>query len=410
MKHINLPSDVELILTTLNGAGYEAYVVGGCVRDSLIGLKPHDWDICTSAKPEEVQKLFEGYKIIPTGIQHGTISVAMGGQLYEITTYRIDGKYSDNRHPDKVEFTASLKEDLKRRDFTINAMAYNPSVGLVDYFGGKRDIRRKIIRCVGNPKDRFTEDALRILRAARFAATYKFKIEKDTLYYMYNLKESLKNIAVERINAEFIKTFEKSYSDHMLYLMQAVVPELTDKMICDAMTGFATTVFTHHESKIALIFHGIGDKTEEVLRRLRFDNHTIKDVLLIISVGENLINGVYPRDIELAARFVTNSCGEYSCVSYYVFDYAIARILPDTNNKYKSDLYHYLWDVRFKTPSHYCCFVSKLNIDGQDLLDLGLQGKQIGEVLDALLTKVMLNKLPNNREVLIAEVKNIIKK
>ena len=177
---INLPSAVCFLLGRLHEKGFEAYVVGGCVRDSVMGIVPHDWDICTSATPDQMIEVFSDCKVIPTGLQHGTISVVIDNVPYEITTYRIDGEYEDNRHPKSVEFVSDLKLDLMRRDFTINAMAYNEQDGLVDLFGGIEDISKREIKCVGNPDDRFQEDALRILRAIRFAIRYNFKIELNT--------------------------------------------------------------------------------------------------------------------------------------------------------------------------------------------------------------------------------------
>lgn len=209
---LRLPSNVKYILNKLNVCGYEAYVVGGCVRDSIIGLIPHDWDICTSALPEQIIKVFNDHKIIPTGLKHGTVTVVIDNEQYEITTYRIDGKYKDNRHPSEVTFTSSLKEDLKRRDFTVNAMAYNPSIGLIDFFGGKKDITNRVIKCVGRPDDRFNEDALRILRAIRFSITLGYDIEFKTLQSIYRNKSLLKNISIERINTEITKAFSCGYS------------------------------------------------------------------------------------------------------------------------------------------------------------------------------------------------------
>ena len=202
---IKLPMPVQFILNQLNDNGYEAYVVGGCVRDSIMGFTPHDWDICTSALPEQVIDVFKDYKVIPTGIQHGTVSVVLEDTVYEITTYRVDGEYKDNRHPDSVEFVSNLKEDLARRDFTINAMAYNDKDGLIDYFGGIDDIKHKFIRCVGLPKKRFSEDALRIMRALRFAMVFGFNIEGRTSYAMDILADNLNQISIERINAEITK-------------------------------------------------------------------------------------------------------------------------------------------------------------------------------------------------------------
>ena len=205
MKRIDLPDAVRLILDTLHGAGYMAYAVGGCVRDSLLGREPHDWDICTSATPEQTKTCFGDYRTIDTGIQHGTVTVMVEHTPYEVTTFRKDGNYSNSRHPDKVTFVSDLKEDLARRDFTINAMAYNEEKGLVDPFGGQDDLAAQMLRCVGNPTERFDEDALRILRALRFAATYGLWVHPTTKDAIHQKKNDLHRIAVERIQTEMTK-------------------------------------------------------------------------------------------------------------------------------------------------------------------------------------------------------------
>jgi tRNA nucleotidyltransferase (CCA-adding enzyme) len=200
---IDIPEDVKFIIDTLINSGYEAYIVGGCVRDSILQKYPKDWDITTKANPEEVMKLFD--KVVLTGLKHGTVTVMINNEGYEVTTYRTDGEYEDNRHPKEVKFVSSLKEDLARRDFTINAMAYSEKDGLVDYFGGIQDLNNKIIKTVGEPKKRFNEDALRMLRAIRFSAQLNFKIDENVLYMIKELKYNIKNISKERIREEFNK-------------------------------------------------------------------------------------------------------------------------------------------------------------------------------------------------------------
>lgn len=234
MSKISIPRGAKDVLTILELNGFDSYIVGGCVRDSLLGLKPHDWDICTNAKPGEVLEAFEsrGTKTIKTGIKHGTVAVYFDKteELYEVTTFRIDGDYSDNRHPDSVSFTDSLREDLSRRDFTINAMAYNDSTGLVDPFGGEKALQGKVISCVGNPADRFGEDALRILRALRFASVYGFQIDGKTEEAIRNLAPNLSNISPERINAELCKLLcGRGVLDVLLNypdVITAIIPEL----------------------------------------------------------------------------------------------------------------------------------------------------------------------------------------
>ena len=206
---IELPERVKEILDTIMEAGYEAYAVGGCIRDSILGRKPNDWDITTSASPYEIKELFR--RTVDTGIQHGTVTVMMDKEGFEVTTYRIDGDYKDGRHPSEVTFTASLKEDLRRRDFTINAMAYNEQNGLVDIFGGMQDIADGVIRCVGEPRERFSEDALRIMRAVRFSAQLGYQIEEKTKAAIEELAPTLKKISAERIQVELVKLLT---SDH----------------------------------------------------------------------------------------------------------------------------------------------------------------------------------------------------
>ena len=205
MKAINIPANVSVVLDRLEFAGFEAYIVGGCVRDAVMSRTPKDYDVCTSALPHQVLNTFRDSHVIETGLQHGTVTVMSDNEPIEVTTYRTDGAYSDSRHPDKVEFVSSLTEDLKRRDFTMNAMAYHPQKGLVDPFGGQEDIAKGILKCVGNPQERFTEDALRILRALRFASRFQFKIHEDTSFAILEMAERLDNISKERISSELIQ-------------------------------------------------------------------------------------------------------------------------------------------------------------------------------------------------------------
>ena len=313
---LEIPKNAETILHILEKAGYEAYVVGGCVRDSILGRSPDDWDITTSAKPEQVKALF--HRTVDTGLQHGTVTVLMEKEGYEVTTYRVDGEYEDGRHPKEVTFTASLKEDLKRRDFTINAMAYNPSSGLVDLFGGLEDIERKIIRCVGDPLERFTEDALRIMRAVRFSAQLGFAIEEETRKALKVLAPNLKHVSAERIQVELVKLLMSPHSD---YLRVAYEAGITAEFLPEFDACMTTSQNTPHHCytvgehilhslchvradkvlRITMLLHDIGKpvvrKTDEngrdhfkmhgiagekraaqILRRLKFDNDTIRKV------------------------------------------------------------------------------------------------------------------------------------
>ena len=238
---IELPEKVHKIITTLQMNGYEAYAVGGCVRDSMLGRTPGDWDITTSAKPEEIKALF--HRTFDTGIEHGTVTVLLDHEGFEVTTYRIDGEYEDSRHPKEVVFTRNLREDLLRRDFTINAMAYNEKEGLVDIFGGTEDLNSGIIRCVGTAKERFREDALRILRGVRFAAQLDFKIEDTTREAMRELAPTLRQISAERIQAEFVKML---VSDHPELLRTAWELGITGQFLPEFDRLMATGQETPH--------------------------------------------------------------------------------------------------------------------------------------------------------------------
>ena len=213
---INIPTEVLSLLEQLNNAGHSAYAVGGCVRDCFLGLTPDDWDICTSALPRQMKECFFGYHIVETGLSHGTLTVRLNHQSYEITTFRTDGNYIDCRHPEHVTFVSNIKEDLARRDFTVNAMAYHPKEGLVDLFGGQKDLQNKKLQCVGDSEIRFTEDALRIMRGLRFAATYGFLIAPETQKAMFQTKELLLKIAPERIIVELKKLLLGEYAENIL--------------------------------------------------------------------------------------------------------------------------------------------------------------------------------------------------
>lgn len=315
-----VPSGARTIIRGLQNEGFSAYVVGGCVRDSLLGLEPKDWDICTSAKPEEMKEYFTrcSVRTIDTGLQHGTITVDLERNgKFEVTTYRVDGNYSDSRHPDSVEFVDDIEQDLSRRDFTINAMAYNTTV-IVDPFSGQEDLKNGLIRCVGNPDDRFGEDALRILRAMRFASTYGFSIEEATAKSIHKNKDKLKNIAAERIQTELCKmlcgkgilNILIEYSD----VIATIIPELEPCIGFDQNNRFHEfTIYDHIAHSVAnyeatdavvnmsLLLHDIGkpccytedekgghfyghgvhsrDLAEKALNRLRFDNKSKNDIL-----------------------------------------------------------------------------------------------------------------------------------
>lgn len=382
---LKLPKNVEYLLKKLNENNYEAYIVGGCVRDSLIGLEPHDWDICTSALPNQILEVFSDFKIIPTGLKHGTVTICIEDEQYEITTYRIDGEYEDNRHPKKVAFVNNLIEDLKRRDFTINSMAYNPNTGLIDFFNGKEDIKNKIIRCVGNANDRFNEDALRILRAIRFSITLKYDIELETLLSIYENKQLLKNISIERITSELTKILSCGYSILLGLIIRVIVPELTYKMIEYANIQNDMSL----NAKLVNLFN--LDNVYDILKRLKFDNKTIKNVCNIrqmIKFVQEEKERLGPRSLNKYIMYYNEDIIEdvICCLKYK--DKKLATEMSKCLNKCKKECYK----------------VSHLKINGNDLINLGYQGKAIGKLLNYLLFEVIEDKLKNNRKDLLKRI------
>ena len=276
---IELPKKVLFIINNLQLAGYDAFAVGGCVRDSILARKPQDWDITTSAKPEAIKEIFR--RTVDTGIEHGTVTVMIGKDSYEVTTYRIDGAYEDSRHPKEVRFTNCLEEDLRRRDFTINAMAYNDDVRLVDVFGGMQDLNHHLIRCVGDPRERFSEDALRILRAVRFSAQLDFPIEPDTAKAVKELAPNLKNISAERIQTELVKLLTSPHPERIqdaceLGITKVVLPEW------DAMVGVKQNTI-HHK-------YDVAEHTLHTLKHVKRDKYLRLTMLFhpVIMIADQL--------------------------------------------------------------------------------------------------------------------------
>lgn len=430
---MQLPESVEKIIHTLENAGYEAYAVGGCVRDVMLGLTPADWDITTSAEPEQVKSLFQ--RTIDTGIQHGTVTVRMDGKSFEVTTYRIDGKYEDGRHPEEVTFTKSLEEDLKRRDFTINAMAYNDSTGLVDLYGGQEDLEKKVIRCVGNPEERFTEDALRMMRAVRFAAKLNFSIEEETRRAITMLKDNLSKVSAERIQVELTKLItsdhpEKMYDLFDTGLTSVFFPEWDEAMICDQNTkhhmytvGWHTihvmeNVRPDKTMRLAAMLHDIGkpvvkrsDKkdhshfqghpqmsdvmADRILRRLKYDNDTIHKVRMLVRYHDErpVLNDITVRrcmnemDLDFADLFELKRADTLA-QSTYMREEKLAYI----------DTFEKLYNANLNQ----CTDKKLLAVNGGDLIQAGIEkGPQMGRVIDRLLEDVIENPEENTRENLL---------
>lgn len=410
-KQIIIPKDAAFIINKLEENGYEAYVVGGCVRDSLLGIEPHDWDICTSALPEQVLEVFSDYKVILTGLQHGTVTIVIDTEPYEVTTYRIDGEYKDNRHPEKVEFVSNLELDLMRRDFTINSMAYNDKNGLVDLFGGIDDIENKVIRCVGNPDDRFTEDALRMIRAIRFAIKYGCEIEENTLISLLTRKELIKNISVERINSELQKILDceveiKSY-DLMRNLVELLKPIIPDMHIIDVdiMCERMARSIPNFYIRLATLFD--ISSIEEILKKLKFSNEVIDNTVNVRKYGYKIFNErpVYMSQFKYFARRLLHDVSFDEAVNAVQF----ARLLGKENDvaiqcHYLSTFYAFVLKSYYKKDVY---TLSGLAINGNDLLILGYKGKQIGKILNTLLDMVMQDETLNTKEKLFSCVKTL---
>lgn len=395
MVRIALPKDVKHIIDVLMENGYEAYAVGGCVRDSILGRVPGDWDITTAALPMQVKGLFR--RTVDTGIQHGTVTVMLGRNGYEVTTYRIDGKYEDSRHPESVEFTPKLEEDLKRRDFTINAMAYNDEHGIVDIFDGVGDLQRKIIRCVGNAHDRFDEDALRILRAVRFSAQLGFGIEENTARAAKELAVNLKKISSERIHTEFNKMLKSPHPDYFsvadaIGIMEIVLPEYhvmsaEDKAFVGGLARECACLLP--ERYAAMLFmsggyseEGSADTAKRVLKRLKLDNDTINTALMLLRFGMLEIT-----DDESRIRHIIYETGDKNILRILDFRAAYEKCIGNdiTDVRRMRDICNMIFERGD------CVSLKNLAITGRELIAMGVPaGRQMGEILNSLLMLVWI--------------------
>ena len=405
MIHIELPEDVRHIISSLRASGYEAYVVGGCVRDCLLNSIPKDWDITTSAFPDDVKRIFT--KTIDTGIKHGTVTVMLKGTGYEVTTYRVDGEYLDGRHPENVSFTASLDEDLKRRDFTINAFAYSDETGVKDLFEGLDDLKNGVIRCVGNPKERFGEDALRILRAVRFAAKLGFRIEPETYKACVELRYKLSKVSSERIKAEIDKILVSPNPGHICMLKetgisQVIMPEL-DKADISGLPGVLENSGAELSVRWAVLcfFLSQSGKKEAaagMMHRLKFDNKTRDRVLLFLKTAEEMLPVPGTPGFRKACRILINHVGKEEVLPFLSFCEALSTAFPLYDNDYKA-LTEEIKDIFEKKE---CTSLKELAINGKDILDItNAGGKEIGRMLDKLLKEVMEDPGLNRKEELL---------
>ena len=399
---IRMDEGAAELLDTLHRAGYAAYVVGGCVRDSLLGLTPHDWDLCTSALPQQGMELFGEEKCIPTGLQHGTVTIKYGGQLYETTTFRTEGAYTDGRHPDEVHFVPDVREDLARRDFTINAMAYNEKEGLIDPFGGQADLQSGILRAVGVPRQRFTEDALRILRLYRFAARFGFAIDPPTAQAAQELCAHLDCVSVERIEEELAKLLNApapaAYLDKKILLV--ILPELSSealaaaKPVVDACPAGAENL----PIRLAALLLSLGeDGIRRTLKRLRCSNALIEEAAVLV---REAVPGV-PVSLNIYARRLL---GRYNLCTVQ----RIAALGTALQPEHAADFAALSELAEQLDADGVCCRVSQLAVNGRDLMAAGVPaGPGIRKVLEALLDGVIREEYPNERKALLAAVRQL---
>ncbi len=396
--NIKLPEKVEYILSSLESAGYRADIVGGSVRDFLLGKTPGDYDITTSALPDEVKSVFAGERTVDTGIKHGTVTLVLDGIPYEITTYRFDGEYNDSRHPSSVSFTCRIEDDLMRRDFTVNAMAYSTRNGLTDLYGGRDDLGARLIRAVGDADTRFSEDALRILRAVRFAAVLGFAVEESTAEAALRKKHLLSNVSAERIYIEWRKFLSGNYAYPILRDFSAVfgeiIPELAHLALPDESRFVLVAYIPRMLSLFALSAENPTESFASAAKRLRIDNYT-RD--LGISVLSSL--GKFDLESDKGITFALKEIGENVVRELISLEILLGRADVASLARLDSLL---LQSVAYR--------LSDLAVNGSDLLTLGMGGREIGEMLDRLLTEVIEGSVANERNALLTFAKMSVTK
>ncbi len=433
---IQLPCQIETAINMLSSNGFEAYIVGGCVRDFVMGKTPSDYDITTSATPDEICSVFKDFKTIPTGIKHGTVTVVIDHFHMEITTFRTDGQYSDNRHPDSISFTKSLKEDLSRRDFTMNALAYNHESGIIDYFGGLNDISHMTIRCVGEPDKRFSEDALRILRALRFASVLSMTMDEETHVSIHKNREKLKNISAERIAAEFNKLLLGDYVEKILHeykdIIAVFIPEIIPTfdfdqrnyhhihdvwghIVCSIgaapkLIYVRLAMFFHDIAKPGCLkfdnyglghFSGHPKKGKEIasaiLHRLKYDNATIKIVSFLVLHHDSPMT---PRKSDIKKWLMKYG----KAMIQLLFEVKIADNLAKNRNfpQRLVEAKECRAILRKISKNNECYSLEQLAVNGSDLILAGFpEDKTIGTVLNHLLLAVIEEKCENQKEALL---------
>ena len=403
---INLPPKVEYIINKIYENNYEAYIVGGCVRDAILGLKPHDYDITTSAPPDAIIDIFKGFRCIETGIQHGTVSIVIEKDIYEITTYRIEGEYKDHRRPESVDFTNKLEEDLKRRDFTINAMAYNEKEGLIDLFGGKEDIESRVIRTVGNPYDRFNEDGLRMIRAIRFSSKLDFQIDEDTLKAIYDNANIIEDISLERITDEFSKIILSDNPENIIYLFKTKILKYLD------------ISNEENEHKLLKLYKRIN-----ILKKI--DKNLVKRLVVLDYLMEDLqINTKsFCTTLIYSKKIIKNHDTILELLKNVKIERLDKFMIKKILNKIDKNLFEEYLDISrviYKDEKNFikiidilkeieenneCYNIKNLKVNGKDIMSLGYKNKEIGEILTYLLEEVIKNPKINQKELLMEKIK-----
>nr|WP_330370188.1 CCA tRNA nucleotidyltransferase [Butyrivibrio sp. MC2021] len=434
-----MPKNAKMILDTIHKAGFEAYIVGGCVRDALLGREPGDWDITTNALPQDIKKLFR--RTIDTGIQHGTVTVMVDKEGYEVTTYRIDGKYEDSRHPSEVTFTKNLTEDMKRRDFTINAMAYNEEEGLIDRFGGIEDLENRVIRCVGDPRERFSEDALRIMRAVRFSAQLDYSIEEKTREAIKELAPTLEKISAERIQVELVKLLTSPHPDRIrdayeMGVTAVILPELDRCMETEQNNPHHMYSVGEHiiqslmyvpddkVLRLTMLFHDLGkplvetidedgishfyrhaikgaDMARDIFRRLKFDRDTMDLVCKLVLHHDDR----FPAE-EKYVRRAMNKVGTRELELLLQVRYADTMAQSDYARADNLELIEKTREVyRAVLEKNQCVNIKSLAVNGGDLIALGITpGKKLGSILELMLEDVLENPEHNTKEYLLGRL------
>lgn len=444
---MQIPAPVSTLLSRLKDAGYAAYVVGGCVRDSLLGLLPHDWDICTSALPKQMQSVFQDLHTVETGLKHGTLTVVLDHVPYEVTTFRVDGAYTDHRHPDSVAFVDDIREDLSRRDFTVNAMAWSPDTGLADPFHGREDLSAEVIRCVGDPEKRFGEDALRILRALRFASVYDFSVDPATDAALRRMAPDLKRVAAERIRDELLRLLCGKAAGRILRDYPLVFGEI----LPDLRPMFGYDQRNHHHSydlwehtvrgvegvppdpvlRLSMLLHDTGKpavcvtdeqgeahypghqkvSAEIALRAaetLRLDN-AFRDRLFILVRNHDIPLRTQSGEINTDRSFLLHRLNRFGVddLRALFLIHRADRVATGYSSAEREDqrLRERQAALDALLAEQPCFTLKDLAVNGHDLTASGLKGKAVGEALHALLEKVMSGQLPNEREALLREIR-----